>query len=248
MAQDVIVTKQSERIDAKILKVTDSEIEYKRQNNLDGPTFTLSTSKIATIIFSNGDVQAYNVNEEPKSNARSTRYKSGLSLGFSMPNIRSEWNYYTYRFPDQGSYSHVSGSSIVKAYGFYLGYESRIIMNKYISFRPGVLINWAWDTGHMLDLRVPILTETGITFDNDMGLFLCFGPQALFGLSLGSKAFDYPEGINHLDFGLSFGGSIYFSKSVSLEVLYTFGLTDRNSSEDFKEKIDFFTAGFNFYL
>ena len=54
-AQDIIVTKQSEKIDAKIIKVTDTEIEYKKYNNLEGPTFSLSTSKINTIIYNDND-------------------------------------------------------------------------------------------------------------------------------------------------------------------------------------------------
>ena len=66
IAQDVIVTKQSERIDAKIIKVTDAEIEYKQYNNPDGPTFTMSASKIASIIYSNGSVQTFNAEDGSK--------------------------------------------------------------------------------------------------------------------------------------------------------------------------------------
>ncbi len=88
MAQDVIVTKQSERIDATILEVSDSEVKYKRQNNPTGPTFTLVTSKIATILYANGDVQTF---EESRDGHSRTRDKNespnhlyrGLELGLS---------------------------------------------------------------------------------------------------------------------------------------------------------------------
>lgn len=59
-AGDIIVTASAERIDAKIVEVSDTEVKYKRQDNLNGPTFVMPTSKIATIIFSNGTVQAFN--------------------------------------------------------------------------------------------------------------------------------------------------------------------------------------------
>ena len=58
-AQDVIITRQSERIDAKILEVSESEIRYKKQNNPDGPTFVLSTTKVASILYANGEVQTF---------------------------------------------------------------------------------------------------------------------------------------------------------------------------------------------
>ena len=58
-AGDIIITSSSERIDAKIVEVSDTEVKYKRQDNLNGPTFVVSTSKIATIVYENGTVQAF---------------------------------------------------------------------------------------------------------------------------------------------------------------------------------------------
>ena len=58
-AQDIIVTKDSERIDAKIIEVSEQEVKYKKHNNLDGPTFVLSTAKISSVIYANGNVQSF---------------------------------------------------------------------------------------------------------------------------------------------------------------------------------------------
>ena len=66
VAQDVIVTKQSERIDATILEVSDQEVKYKKQSNPTGPTFTLSTAKIASIIYANGEVQTFSQIKESR--------------------------------------------------------------------------------------------------------------------------------------------------------------------------------------
>ena len=58
-AQDIIITKNAEKIDAKILEVSKSEIKYKESDNLDGPTFIITTDEIISIIYANGMVINY---------------------------------------------------------------------------------------------------------------------------------------------------------------------------------------------
>ncbi|MBO4739760.1 MAG: hypothetical protein J5606_09425 [Bacteroidales bacterium] len=60
-AQDIIITKDAQKIEAKILEVSSTEIKYKKQNNLDGPTFVVSTSELNTIIYANGEVQLFDI-------------------------------------------------------------------------------------------------------------------------------------------------------------------------------------------
>ena len=64
-AQDIIVTTDAQRIEAKILEVSKSEIKYKEFDNIDGPTFILETAEISSITFSNGKVRLYNHPSEP---------------------------------------------------------------------------------------------------------------------------------------------------------------------------------------
>lgn len=59
-AQDIIVTTDAQKIEAKIIEVSKSAIRYKEPDNLDGPTFVLDTEDISTIIYSNGKVVSYN--------------------------------------------------------------------------------------------------------------------------------------------------------------------------------------------
>ncbi len=54
---DVIITVQSEKIDAIITEVSDETVSYKKASNPKGPTYTLSTDKISTILYANGEVQ-----------------------------------------------------------------------------------------------------------------------------------------------------------------------------------------------
>lgn len=69
-AQDIIVTKDAKKIDAKILEVSTSEIRYKELDNIDGPTFILRTDEIVTIIYANGKVVIYNNDAQNELDAR----------------------------------------------------------------------------------------------------------------------------------------------------------------------------------
>ena len=70
-AQDIIVTNDAKKIEAKILEVSKNEIKYKEFNYQDGPTFTLGFEDINSIIYANGKVALYNQDkakdERPKS-------------------------------------------------------------------------------------------------------------------------------------------------------------------------------------
>ena len=58
-AVDVIVTTDAQKINAKILEVSQTEIKYKESGNQNGPTFTLSTDAISSIIYANGKVAVF---------------------------------------------------------------------------------------------------------------------------------------------------------------------------------------------
>ena len=59
-AVDVIVTNDAKKINAKILEVSQTEIKYKEADHIGGPTFTLSTAEINSIIYANGKVAVFN--------------------------------------------------------------------------------------------------------------------------------------------------------------------------------------------
>lgn len=66
-AADIIVTTSSERIDAIIEEVSDSEVKYKKADNPTGPLFVIKAEQIASIIYSNGTVSVFEKKkEEPK--------------------------------------------------------------------------------------------------------------------------------------------------------------------------------------
>lgn len=58
-AQDTLVT-SSEKITCKVYKISEQEVEYKKWNNLEGPTYTMAKNKVLYIRFSNGVIEQVN--------------------------------------------------------------------------------------------------------------------------------------------------------------------------------------------
>ncbi len=59
MAQDVIVRKDGTTIIAKVKKVGETTVEYNKWDNIDGPTYTLSTANILSINYANGSRDSF---------------------------------------------------------------------------------------------------------------------------------------------------------------------------------------------
>ncbi|MDE7166030.1 MAG: hypothetical protein K2O17_03265 [Bacteroidaceae bacterium] len=56
-AQDVLVKKDGSTILAKILRITETEVEYKNYDNPDGPTRVISISSLLRINYQNGQTE-----------------------------------------------------------------------------------------------------------------------------------------------------------------------------------------------
>lgn len=74
---DLIIKTNSEKIEALIQEVSDSEIRYKKANNPNGPMFVIKTDDVASILFSNGEVQAIEHKAKPQQN---NNYSYGSSI------------------------------------------------------------------------------------------------------------------------------------------------------------------------
>lgn len=78
---DLIITHASERIDAVIVEVTTTEIKYKQADFQNGPTFVLPKSDIASIIYSNGQVQTFQQAAQPSPQQSVPQYQSSPYAG-----------------------------------------------------------------------------------------------------------------------------------------------------------------------
>lgn len=61
-SQDVITLTNGSEIEAKVTKVSEKEIEYKKWNNIDGPVYTLDVNKITSIKYTNGEKDVFSTN------------------------------------------------------------------------------------------------------------------------------------------------------------------------------------------
>ncbi|MCQ2077982.1 MAG: hypothetical protein MJZ20_13325 [Bacteroidaceae bacterium] len=58
-SNDIIITTQSEKLEVTIVEVGKTEIKYRKVNNPAGPLFVLDKADISSIIYDNGDVEAF---------------------------------------------------------------------------------------------------------------------------------------------------------------------------------------------
>lgn len=82
-AQDVIVCRDGEEIESKVLKISQTEVEYKKWTNQDGPSYTLDKSKVFMIKYQNGEKDVFK--EEPVQQTTTTASQTGAQ-GESAPN------------------------------------------------------------------------------------------------------------------------------------------------------------------
>lgn len=65
-AQDVIFKKNGDEIQAKVLKVTESEIEYAKWSNPKGPTYVLSLGNVFMVKYENGEKDVFADQDAPQ--------------------------------------------------------------------------------------------------------------------------------------------------------------------------------------
>ncbi len=95
-AQDVLVKKDGSTILAKVLRITETEVEYKDFNNQDGPTRVISISNLQAINYQNGQKETFseqtaNPAQKPDivTNETATKFSNDQQL-MQMYNLRKQ--------------------------------------------------------------------------------------------------------------------------------------------------------------
>ena len=81
-AQDVIITKDAQKIPAKVTDIEEAIIKYKKYDNLEGPTYTMKKADIATVVFENGSVEVFSDNS--KQETEYNYYKTRNYLNYKI--------------------------------------------------------------------------------------------------------------------------------------------------------------------
>ena len=196
-AQDIIVTKDSERIDAKIIEVTDTEVSYKRTDYKEGPTFVLKTSDISSIIYSNGAVQTFaSQNEivrgggEIKFNPEPITRKRpfGLSVGYVSKQcdnmgLKFPWVYYGYNETKKSTPALRVGLWYAPEFGYGIGLQTGIYYELSYSHYEGSIYD---DSGYPLvghadvssmehNLSIPLRIQYRYEIIPDLSVFIYTG-------------------------------------------------------------------------
>lgn len=96
-AQDILQLKDGLKIEVKLIEVSESSIKYKRWDNLNGPTYTISITKVSSILYENGVFEEFDVDSTAKSdiaasidnattNVSNSIYNSGNSIAREIDN------------------------------------------------------------------------------------------------------------------------------------------------------------------
>ncbi|MDR1847160.1 MAG: PorT family protein [Bacteroidales bacterium] len=94
-AQDIITKTNGDEIQVKVTKITDTQIEYKKFSNPDGPVYTINKKEIFRIKYENGETEVISgliekrQMEEQASQKTNTVASSVISSAMSSPTPRT---------------------------------------------------------------------------------------------------------------------------------------------------------------
>ncbi len=86
-AQDIIVLKSGDLIQSKVLEVGENDLKYKKWDNIDGPTYTMSLAKILSVNYQNGKKDIFTDFSPVKSDVAKSVDNVSQSITMSGDNI-----------------------------------------------------------------------------------------------------------------------------------------------------------------
>ena len=67
-SQDIITLRNGEEIKAKVKVIGDTEINYTKYSNIDGPQYTIAKEKVLFVRYENGEKEIFNIETQETSN------------------------------------------------------------------------------------------------------------------------------------------------------------------------------------
>ena len=92
-AQDVIIKKNTDEIECKVVEIEEGNLKYRKYSNLEGPIYSISTDDIFMVKYENGEKEVFAteqkavVIEETKDTAITPNRLIAFRLGLSTGNI-----------------------------------------------------------------------------------------------------------------------------------------------------------------
>jgi hypothetical protein len=162
-AQDLIVKKNGEEVNAKIIEVGTKEVKYKNSANQEGPNYVMDKSEILFVKYKNGEKEIFakstiekeNVSPNPTNNLSISKgyYKGDIEINKREFEQLLSTNQKAYKEYKHGKLGHILGLICVIPGGAMLGF----------SLGAGDLISK--EDKNMLLLFGGLYTATGITLE-----------------------------------------------------------------------------------
>ena len=96
-AQDVIVLKDGDLKQVKVIEVGENDVKYKKWENIEGPTYTISISNILAINYQNGTKDSFADYKEKKSDIAQSIDTASNNVSQSITNTGNNFTR-TYHF------------------------------------------------------------------------------------------------------------------------------------------------------
>lgn len=191
-ATDIIILKNSTRIDAVIQEVSQSEIKYKKASNPNGPSFILSTSEIVSIVYDNGEVQTFNDNNNQQQsynnnqqsyNNNQQSYNNPRTSSFVLRDAES-WSSFTMNYSYYKPKKDFSGYKTMN--GFNVGFLMQNRMYKNLVLLWGLEYQFAMskdkedgetDKWMNHNIKVPLRFGFSMPFAKKSSVTVFFGPS-----------------------------------------------------------------------
>lgn len=100
-AQDMIIKRNGDEIKSQVEEISDKEIKYKKFDNLEGPSYSISKSEVFIIKYSNGTKEVISNNtstpiqdNKPSNSNSQTTYSAPPSTPASLRIEGEGWKYY----------------------------------------------------------------------------------------------------------------------------------------------------------
>jgi len=190
-AQDKIILKTGNNIEAKILEINPNNVKYKKFNNLDGPTLVIDKNEIHMITYENGENEIFKDNSPQKSNVSSVK-KHEIKLNRN----RFEASIASTGYAFNTDYDTESFS----------GFNSAISYERILNESGLLGLKFKGDVG--FDEYDEIILTFGVAlniypFKNAKWLYV--GPSVKYGVVLYDDYYDDAESLSYLGLGLNLG-------------------------------------------
>lgn len=93
LAQDIIIKKNTDEIECKVVEIEEGNLKYRKFSSLDGPIYNISTDDIFMVKFENGEKEVFTTKEKTLATEETNNTNilpnrlQAIRLGYSVGNI-----------------------------------------------------------------------------------------------------------------------------------------------------------------